>query len=275
MVRIFTTALFLSVLCALSIAVHAQSVSRSSDTAKAGQHTYGPLKTKGPKPISRETSIGYRLNSDGGFLFGGSLFVDIGRIKSKDLKHSDMFYNVRFWEIEFTEKKNPGEYKSVGAGTEGKNKYIYGKINNFFALKLGRGYSRMLAGKPDPGSVSIHWVNAGGVSLGVLKPYYLKVYSDPNAIKYEEGHKEDFLNQYLIEGNAGFSKGIGEVKFIPGFHLKSGLHFDFSANRTSVFGAEVGGSVEYYTQEVPLMANQAPKAYFVGLYLSLQVGMRK
>jgi hypothetical protein len=248
----------------------AQTAVVGKDTSKKYRPTYVVQKPSGPKPISRELSVGLRLNSN-----GWSGFVDIGRVKSKDPKHSDMFYKVRLWQVEFTEKKDPKEVKVTGqGGGKGSNKFIYGKINNFYALKLGRAWMKMLAGKPDPGSVSIHWLYGGGFSLGMLKPYYINAFSDPNAIKYDENTKANFLDKNVIEGSAGFAKGLSEIQMVPGFHFKSGLHFDFSANRKSVIGVEAGVNGEYYTQEVQLLANRPGTPYFVDLYVALQVGKR-
>ena len=108
----------------------------------------------------------------------------------------------------------------------------------------------------------------------MLKPYYLNVYSDPTAIKYDGDNKEDFLDQRMILGSAGFAKGIGEMKYIPGFHLKTAMHFDFSASRKSVIGVEAGVNAEYYTQDVQIMANQKPSTFFLDIYIALQVGKR-
>lgn len=250
--------------------VFAQKIERSTDTVKKSPVSTAVVKPKGPKAISKEFSLGIRVNSN-----GWSVFSDIGTLKPRDAKHADMFYNVRFWQVEVTEKKHPKQYKITGnGGASGSNSYVYGKINNFYALKLGRGYMRMLAGKPDPGSVSIHWLYAGGFSLGMLKPYYLNVYSDPNAIKYDGDNKEDFLDQYVIQGSAGFSKGLGEMKYIPGFHVKSAIHFDFSANRKSVIGVEVGANAEYYTQDIEIMANTKPSKFLMDIYVAFQLGKR-
>ncbi len=125
----------------------AQSVIRSTDTVKKPRQIISKPPS-GPKPIKHEASLGIRLNSD-----GWSVFTDLGKVKTQDSKHSDMFYNVRFWQIELTEKKDPREEKKKSDNGSGTNSYIYGKINNFYALKLGYGYRRMLVGKPDPGSV--------------------------------------------------------------------------------------------------------------------------
>ena len=227
---------------------------------------------KGPKAIKNEASVGFRLNTN-----GWSAYTDIGKVKALDSKRSDMFYKTRVLQVEFTEKKDPKEEKitsDIASSSGGSSKYIYGKINNFYALKLGLGFTKMIAGKPDPGAVSIHWLNVVGVSLGMLKPYYLNVYGDPDAIKYTPSTESQFLNQQTIEGNAGFSKGLSEMKFIPGGHFKSALHFDFSTNRKNIFAAETGINVEYYSQAIALMANQTGAPYFVDLFIAIQFGRR-
>jgi hypothetical protein len=267
--KAITGTLILLVVCTSAATLsHAQVVAHSSDSTKKNtSHTL--VKPKGPKPISHEVSLGLRLNSD-----GWSIYSDIGKVKTQDIKHSDMFYNIRFWQVELTEKKSPNEQKKTSNNGSGTNSYIYGKINNFYALKLGYGFRKMIAGKPDPGSVSIHWVNAGGVSVGFVKPYYINVYSDPTAVKYSDATKQDFLNEGLIEGSAGFSKGLSEVTVVPGFHFKSALHFDFSANRKNVIGIETGMNVEYYTSNIQLLANQTPVPYFFDIFIAAQFGRR-
>ena len=267
-VKIRTIIWLLLSYCACLNAYAQDAVNSFDSTHKVLLHTV-TLKPKGPKPITHEMSVGFRLNSD-----GWSAYTDIGRVKTNDPRHGDMFYNVRFWQIEITEKKSPDEYKTTSDNGGGNNTYIYGKINNFYAVKLGWGYRKMLAGKPDPGSVSIHWVNAGGVSIGILKPYYINTLSDPSAIRYADPNKSDFLDQNNIEGSAGFSKGLNQITVVPGFHFKSALHFDFSTNRKNVIGVETGFNIEYYTTQVQLMATQSPTSYFLDLFIAAQFGRR-
>ena len=251
--------------------IYAQTTTHATDTSRHNVRQIHQAPPKKIPNIKHEVSVGFRLNTD-----GWSAYSDIGRVKALDTRRSDMFYKVRIWQVELTEKKDPTEDKStseIGAASSGSSKYIYGKINNFYALKLGLGFRRMIAGKPDPGAVSIHWLNLIGVSLGMLKPYYLNVYND-GAIKYTPSTESDFLNQQLIEGNAGFSKGLGEMKFIPGGHFKSALHFDFSTNRKNAIAVEVGVDAEYYSQAIALMANQTGTPYFVDAFLAFQIGRR-
>jgi hypothetical protein len=169
-----------------------------------------------------------------------------------------------------------------GSGSQKSKPFIFGKVNNFYALKLGYGIRKMIAGKPEPGTVSIHWVNLGGLSLGMEKPYYLDGYVSENntgfvvpaTFKYTDDTKQSFLNEQYIRGSAGFQKGLNEIAFVPGLHAKSALHFDFSTVRRTAMAVETGIGVEYYTRDIKLMANQDSKPYFVNLFASFQFGRR-
>jgi hypothetical protein len=204
------------------------------------------------------------------------VYSDYGKAKTGDMKHVDMFHNVFYLQTEFIEKKDPKEekVKSKTLSNKSSSTYIYGKVNNFYALKVGLGYRKLIAGKPDPGCVSIHWATTAGVALGMLKPYYITLAGGSQSIKYTDINQSDFLDERIIQGNSGFSKGLGEMQFIPGGHIKSALHFDFSANKRNVIGVEAGVNAEFYSTPVVLMANQAPVSSFYDLFVSFQFGRR-
>lgn len=239
---------------------------------------------KKPTPLSKEISGGFRLNTD-----GWSIFMDKGWIRSNEGKMHDQLYDSRIVQLEFIEHKDPKQIRRAvtdqtpQGGAEKSKPYVYGKINNFYALKVGYGFRKMIAGKPEPGTVSIHWVNEGGFSLGMLKPYYLDGYIPqdnfgtlvPATFKYSDSTKESFLTERYIRGSAGFWKGLDEIEFVPGLQAKTGLHFDFSANRKTLMAVEVGAGLEYYTKGIMIMANQDPRNVFLNLYASFQFGRRK
>lgn len=239
---------------------------------------------KRPKPIFRELSVGARLNTD-----GWSLFVDRGTVVSEE-RNSDYFYDIRLWQLEFSEKKHPLETKRTNVGSVNPDQvrpFVFGKMNNFYSLKLGYGHREMIAGKPDPGAVAIHWVYAGGLALGLEKPYYYDGVLD-NGTTIEQGvfqitDTTDQLltatgvastNQSRIFGSAGFAEGLSEIKLVPGAHVKTGLHFDFAATKKVKLAVETGVSAEFYIRPIELMAFQDHKPYFVNAYLSIQAGKR-
>lgn len=269
---------FLCIGLVLAGSATAQQVVYSSDSAKvvpvdSTLPKWPPApKPKPPKPIVHEWSMGLRINSN-----GWGVFSDLGKARTKDLKKVDMFHNLTFYQLEIGEKKDPKEQNIPSTTVNkygGTNSYKYGKINNFYAVKLGFGYQKMLAGKPDPGCVSIHWSTVAGFSLGLLKPYYLNLNSDPQAVKFDDDTREKFLNMSQISGSAGFSKGLDELQFIPGGHLKSAIHFDCSTNNHTVIGIEVGGNIDYYSQQIQLMANQPGTSAFYEIFIAGQIGRR-
>lgn len=241
---------------------------------------------KRPKPIFRELSVGARLNTD-----GWALFVDRGTVKSEE-RNSDYFYDIRLWQLEFSEKKHPQETKRTSIGNVSPDQlrpFIFGKLNNVYTLKIGYGHREMIAGKPDPGSVAIHWVYVGGLALGMEKPYYYDGILD-NGTTVESGvfritDTTDRLltasaapgfttNQSRIFGSAGFTEGLSEIQFVPGVHAKTGLHFDFAASKKLKLAVETGLGVEYYIRPLELMAFKDHVPYFVNAYLSIQAGKR-
>jgi hypothetical protein len=255
-------------------------------TTAFAQSNVSPAKSlalKKPRPINSELSGGLRLNTD-----GWSIFVDKGYVRTDETKLRDQFHNVRVFQLEFSEHKHPKEVKNAmtdqsSGGTQKTKPFIFGKINNFYSLKGGYGLRKMIAGKPEPGTVSIHWVGVAGFVLGMEKPYYLDGYIPqdnfgtlvPATFKYSDETKESFLNDQYIRGGAGFTKGIGEIQFVPGLHAKTALHFDFASSRRNVMAVETGISAEYYTRPIVLMANQDNKPYMLNLFASIQFGRRR
>ncbi len=246
---------------------------RLGDSTRLVNTAVKPPKIKGPRPLRGEFSGGVRIMTDG---YG--IFVDKGYLKGGDAfgqKNRDRLFHVRLLQFELSERKHPKEIRSSNGSPFGfqQNSYILGKINNFYQFKLGYGRRQMIAGKPDPGTISIHWVYVGGFSAGLLKPYYLNLQSSGET-KYSENDELAFISPNNIIGKAPFTKGFSEIKFVPGLYLRTGLHFDFATGRKGLMALEVGATGEYYTQKIPQMVGIDPKPYFFNMYASLQFGKR-
>lgn len=257
----------------------AQSIQKSSDTVN---QFVQPIvqRPKRLKPITRDLSGGLRFNTD-----GWSVFVEKGYVRNKGYERQiDKFYSSRIFTVELIGHKHPKEIRQrpFDQGGAGKaKKYAYGKVNNFYSLKLGYGIRTLVAGKPEAGTISIHWVNNGGIALGLLKPYYIDAFvpqdNQERAIKYTPETAEAFLNEFGIKGSSGFTTGIGEIKIIPGIHYRTALHFDFAKSKregVNLSALELGLAAEYYTQKIELMANNNPQSFFINFFAAIQFGRR-
>ncbi|CAF3820448.1 unnamed protein product [Rotaria sp. Silwood1] len=165
-------------------------------------------------------------------------------------------------------------------GAPAGNPYVYGKQNNFYYLKIGFGKQKLLGGKNFTNGVAIQAIYGGGISLGMLKPYYLEVEkngsttNETETIKYDESDSR-FLDPAKIYGSAAFGTGFGEIKFVPGAFVKGGFRFDYGRFNEVVSALEVGVTAEFYSQKMPIMALGKEKNFFISGYVSIVLGGRK
>ena len=230
-------------------------------------------------PIKSEWSAGFRLQSD-----GWALFADIGTEVKLNPKYPNNQYSTNLFQIEIAEKTDIRQKLTINGLSSSSNAvgYVFGKVNKFYQARLSYGQRLRIAGKPDSKSASVHWLIAGGLSIGIVKPYKIvALVNDPTfgfvekTIQYEPAYREVFLNPDLIFGSAGFAEGLNQLKYIPGLHLKTGLHFDFSKEKTTLLAAEVGASVDFYSDPIQIMLDDQNKKTFANMYISFQFGKRK
>src|SRR5690606_29222235 len=114
------------------------------------------------------------------------------------------------------------------------NPFVYGKRNVFYQLKLSAGQQLLIGGKGNKNGVSVYGIGTGGLSLGILRPYYVEVQDMDNKnrfVKYDSPDSALFLSQRII-GGAGLTKGWNEMKFVPGLHAKTAIRFDYNRFNT-------------------------------------------
>jgi hypothetical protein len=187
---------------------------------------------------------------------------------------------TNLWWFTFGERKSPREEKlmqQVGGFQVG-NPYIYGKQNNFYFLNIGFGKQLLLGAKSSKNGIAVSAVYGGGLSLGMLKPYYLQVFNTTTGatddIKFDDDN-DRFLDPTNIIGSASFGKGFNEIKYIPGVFAKGALRFDYGRFNDILSAIEVSVSGEYYTQKMPIMLLNKEKNFFVTGSVSLIFGSRR
>lgn len=219
----------------------------------------------------KQSAFGFKFNTD-----GWGMFYEHGKYKT--------ITTTNLWWLEFGEHKHPKEEKSsafnnAGGGFTIVSNYIYGKRNNFYNLKIGFGQQKLIGGKGNKNGVAVSAIYGAGISAGLLKPYYLDIVNKydgnkPQTIKYDNNDSL-FLDPTLITGSGGMFKGWGELKFVPGAHVRTALRFDYGRYNELLSAIEVGLNAEYYSQKMPILLQVPEKSLFFNAYIALTFGKRK
>jgi hypothetical protein len=227
----------------------------------------------------KEFSTDFRIHTG-----GAAIGINLGKIRSYN-RTSLKYFGIG-------ELKHPQEVKQnqnlpFGAGT-GLRGYIFGKQNNFFALRGGIGEKRYLSEKARRRGVAIAVSYEAGPTLGLLKPYYLMLRTEPanfnqpnfRSERFSTANEARFLSVDKIFGSDNFFQGIGELGLRPGIHAKFSAHADWGILDEFVKALEAGFMLDVFFQQVPIMAESAlvpnfkNQNVFVNLFLTLQLGKR-
>jgi hypothetical protein len=201
---------------------------------------------------------------------GYGAFYELGKMKTNR--------KTNIYRIDITETKSNKEEKLLGGGIIFGNPFIYGKVNYFYPVTLGFGQQYILGQKGNKNGVAVSAIYNAGLSLGLLRPYYLTV-DDPQTgtsrtIKYSVEDSALFLGP-TITGGAGFGKGWGEIKIKPGAFAKVAMRFDYGRFNEVVSGLEIGMSIEAYGSKIPIMLLQEDKSIFFQGYIAILFGRRR
>ena len=209
-------------------------------------------------------------------VFSGKLYTDGWAAGFEHGKYKTIT-STNLWWLELGERKSKKEEKYANSdGFFVGNPFIYGKQNNFYFFKLGFGQQHLIGGKGTKNGVAVSAVYGGGISLGLLKPYYISVVDSADNVK-DITYAQDsaaFLNGPIV-GGVSFTKGFGDIKVTPGLHAKAGLRFDYGKFNDLVSALEVGLNAEYYTKEMPIMVNSDAKKFFYNAYVAIEFGSRR
>lgn len=241
----------------------------------SAQETFQPKQLDGEKGIlyNREFAAGLRLHTNG-FAIGGN----VGRLKT--------YYLTKFTHFEFGEIKHPKEVRQsfdTPSTINGRisKAFKYGKQNNLFVLRAGIGAKKYFSEKAKHKGVAVGMAYEIGGTLGLLKPYYLELRAGEGkfavSTRYSEENAERFLDIWQIHGASSWTKGIGEISFLPGAHAKFAMHFDWGAFDEYVKSLEGGIMVDAFARKAPIMVEVGGaenSRVFVNLFLHLQFGKR-
>ena len=208
--------------------------------------------------------FGAKLISDG---YGA--FFEIGRASS--VKKATLY------QLEISEKKSVKEDKQNNSSYNS-IPFIFGKENFFYPVKLGVQQQILLGNKSNKNGVSITANYGGGISLGLLRPYYVQVADSSGNyvfVKYNAANSHYFHDPNSISSGPTFGKGWSDISVTPGLYAKAAVRFDYGSYNETVSAIEVGITGDYYTKKIPILFDVPERTFFFSGYVSICFGKRK
>ncbi|MEO8403810.1 MAG: hypothetical protein ABI480_04425 [Chitinophagaceae bacterium] len=212
----------------------------------------------------KQNIFGIQLRSNG---YGA--FYELGKMRTNR--------KTNIYRLDIAEIKDHREEKLFGGSFLFGNPYIYGKINFFYPVTLGFGQQYILGQKGNKNGVAVSAIYNAGLSIGLLRPYYVDAKTSTNeikAIKYSSQDSLLFLSSD-VQGASGLGKGWGDLKIKPGGFVKAAMRFDYGRFNESVNALEIGMNFEMYASKIPLLLLQKDKRMFFEMYIAILFGKRK
>jgi hypothetical protein len=194
---------------------------------------------------------------------------------------------TNLWWIELGEKKQHNQQKLVPQPSSQSfgnftlnsigNSYVFGKQYNLYPLNIGFGRQILIGNKGSTNGIAVSLIYGGGISMALLKPYYLQIGDSIQGLRditYQDNNAT-FLDQSAILGASGFTKGLNEIKIIPGFHTRTALRFDYGRYREILSALEVGVSLNGYVEKINIMVLNPKQYLFFNGYIALDFGRRR
>jgi hypothetical protein len=194
------------------------------------------------------------------------------------LKKNTRIYALHISEIKHAkeEKLKPQLYEIKGKGKP--LPFIYGKQNSLYTLSLSYGVSRTLIPALLSPSIDLSMFIQGGFSLGILKPYYLKLNTadtlnqfqiEPHA--YTSPYHYYFLDTKRIYSRSSFGTGLTESKLIPGIHLSGALLLNLNPHQVWFKSIAIGSYIQCFTSAIPILIDAKPQFIHPSFFIKLML----
>ena len=228
------------------------------------------MEEEGDLIFNKHNLFGIRLATDG---YGISF--EKGKFKTPS--------RTLLFSAELNEKHDPKEHhvSAINTGDINISTVVPYKINNLYEFKLAVGQQHLIGGKGNKNGVAVTGLYSAGLTLGLLKPYYLDVQTTTAAgTKTQRKTFADLAADTLgpsnkISGSSGFLVGWGHLKYKPAANAKQALRFDYGRFNQSITAIEVGLTEEFYFSKIPLAYLVPEKNFFFNAYVSIMFGSRK
>ncbi|MBA4321289.1 MAG: hypothetical protein C0408_00580 [Odoribacter sp.] len=186
------------------------------------------------------------------------------------------YLNKKLLEIEISTLRHPKEVKLPNPAYQTPGTFVFGKINSVILLRGGIGFQHEIFKKADMGGIAIRYFYTGGPVIAFEKPVYYKILD--RIAQYEFIIIEEKLDikkhePSMIYSKSSFTKGLNEMKLLPGIFAKGGFNFEYSKQDKVIHAIELGAQINLFPKKIPIMATASNKAIFFSLFASYRFGV--
>ncbi|HLX90405.1 MAG TPA: hypothetical protein VKR32_01905, partial [Puia sp.] len=220
------------------------------------------MEEEGDLIFNKHNIFGIKVATDG---YG--LSFEKGKYKTPE--------RTTIFQFELNEKKSPKE-KRLSAGDF--SSVVAYKLNNFYEFKIAMGQQFLIGGKGNKNGVAVTALYTAGLSLAILKPYYIDVIDQNNNETQQTWSQlinDTSSNSYQVSGAAGFFAGWNHVSFKPGVNAKTAMRFDYGRFNETITAIEVGLTAEFYLGKIPQVYDVPYKQFFFNGFVAIEFGGRK
>jgi hypothetical protein len=224
------------------------------------------MEEEGDLIFNKHNIFGIRLASDG---YG--INFEKGKFRSPT--------KTLLFQFELNEKKDPKEHH-ISATSDGINfsSVVPYKLNNLYEFKMAIGQEHLIGGKGNRNGVAVSALYSGGVTIGMLKPYFLDVQNQITGATTRKTYAEmasDTTQGDMITGASGFTVGWGNLTIKPAVNARQAMRFDYGRLNQTVSAIEVGLTEEYYFSKIPIVYLVKQHQFFFNAYVAILFGSRK
>ncbi len=178
--------------------------------------------------------------------------------------------------FDFTEIKHPKEIRTSNPYFDSQKKFIFGKMNNLYTLKVSFGFHKTVFDKFDQGGIGIGYHLQIGPDIGILKPVFYQVLyptSDPTLYRVETEQFNYSIHRVNdIYGKASYFEGIDKTQFRLGGFVRLSVDFDFGESDFFVNRLECGAQLDGFLQEMEIMATEKNSRLFLSIFVAYRFG---
>lgn len=217
--------------------------------------------------------IGGRLHTNG---WSGQVHYHF----QKD-NHSQNIVRFQFAEIRHEKEIRQQRQDTVYRSLASYRPYIFGKQYKVYTTQLGYGRQWTIFPSLIQGNISLNASLEAGLSMTLLKPVYLDLlrYDALNQAyasseSYNTSNQELFLSRNRILGADKWSKGLSELRCIPGIYINPSVILSPDKPTGVVQQFQIGAQLACYTKAIPVLLHQKNTFWQASFFVGFSLGKR-